>query len=767
MRARHFLFATTLTCVAAPLPAQDVLLSADSAMLAGQPWHASQILAPALSAAVTRTPDAVMLAARAAAAWRGWTTVEHLLDHQPWLDLRFDRLGERLLAQAALADGRNLDALAHSLAAVAQPSGRSAAEQALRLVLLARSYDRLEQLDSAAALYGQAAGFLPDIADWLWLRAAGVTADSVARQALYRRVADPAAMARIPWTEALARDRINDYAGAAARYDRLGAWAAAIRVRWRGDTSPTARRKLSAELARRVGANTSVSVSQDALDLIDRIDPPFTRDERLIVARRAAAVNRAADAVAQYAQASLAAPLADADRYRYGTALGDLGKWTDAATQFEAIHHASLAAAAAYAHARARLRAGQKEPATTELRRIVQRYRSNTSVASTALYLLGDLAIDASNTAAARSYFLTLADRYPGSSQRDHALVLAALISLEHGRPSMAAADLARGMRRHPGKGIDGEAVRYWLARARDAAGQHTSARADYLSLLDAGPEDYYAELAAARLDTVPWHPVAADTITMPEPLSGFFARIGRLDALGLDAEAQFEREHLLAGAHHAADALRAAEAFSAAHSPTIAARMASRAVAAGAPRDAIAWRLLYPLPFGSSLTGDALREHVDPLLAAAVIRRESGFDPDATSRTGARGLMQIEPATGRDLAFVLNFPDFDPAMLWIPDVNLALGLHHFAQAMARYPDMERALASYNAGTTPVDQWSRAPLSGKARAESAARAPLADPEVFVERMAYAETRTYVRTIMANLAVYRMLYRVPEPAAPGR
>ncbi len=761
------LFAALLSLAAAPLAAQDVLLSADSAMLAGRPWHASQILAPALSSAVTRTPDAVMLAARAAAAWRGWATVEHLLDHQPWLDSRFDRLGERLLAQAALADQRNLDALAHSLAASAQPSGRTAAEQALRLVLLARSYDRLDQLDSAAALYRQAAGLLPDIADWLWLRAAGVTADSMARLALYQRVADPAAMARIPWTEALARDRINDYAGAASRYDRLGAWAAAIRVRWRGDSSPTVRRDLSADLARRLGANTSLSESQDALDLVDKIDPPFTRDQRLLVARRAAAVNRAADAVSQYAQASLAGRLDDSDRYRYGNALGDIGKWTDAATQFDAIRTATLAAPAAYAHARALLRDGQEQTATAELRHVVQRYRSDTTVASTALFLLGDLAVDASNTTSARSYFLALSDRYPGSNERDHALVLAALISLEHGKPSIAAADLARGMTRQKGKGIDGEAMMYWLGRAREAAGQHASARADFRSLLDAGPEDYYAELAAARLDTVPWHPAAADTVVMPGPLSGYFARVGRLDALGLDAEAQFEREHLMAATSGAADALRAAEAFSAAHSPTTATRMASRAVAAGAPRDSTIWRLLYPLPFGSSLTGDAQREHVDPLLAAAVIRRESGFDPDATSRTGARGLMQIEPATGRDLAFVLDFPDFDPAMLWIPDVNLALGLHHFAQAMARYPDVERALASYNAGTSRVDEWSRAPLSGKERSASEARQQLDDPEVFVERMSYAETRTYVRIVMANLAVYRLLYHVTDTTGPGQ
>ena len=142
---------------------------------------------------------------------------------------------------------------------------------------------------------------------------------------------------------------------------------------------------------------------------------------------------------------------------------------------------------------------------------------------------------------------------------------------------------------------------------------------------------------------------------------------------------------------------------------------------------------------------------------AASVIRQESGFAPHATSRTDARGLMQVMPSTGRELARNVGLGDFDPALLWVPDVNLALGMRHFSAALKKYPEIERALAAYNAGGTPVDRWSASLLDSRARSGDAVRAPIEDIELFVERIPYVETRDYVRTIIRNRAMYRLLY----------
>ena len=223
-----------LALSASPLAAQSPLASADSALSAGQPWHATELLTPLLASSTTRTPPVVLLAARAAAGWEGWSTVRRLLEHESWIDTSFDRLGRRLLAEADLGDSSNAQAVVDATIAAGGNPARERTEQGRRLVLLARAYDRTDQLDSAGVLYRRAAALLPDLDDWLALRAAAVTRDSAQRTALYVSVALPAARPRIPWTEALARDRSDDIEGAATRYDQLGAPVAAIKVRWRG-----------------------------------------------------------------------------------------------------------------------------------------------------------------------------------------------------------------------------------------------------------------------------------------------------------------------------------------------------------------------------------------------------------------------------------------------------------------------------------------------------------------------------------------------------
>jgi soluble lytic murein transglycosylase len=91
------------------------------------------------------------------------------------------------------------------------------------------------------------------------------------------------------------------------------------------------------------------------------------------------------------------------------------------------------------------------------------------------------------------------------------------------------------------------------------------------------------------------------------------------------------------------------------------------------------------------------------------------------------------------------------PALLWQPDVNLELGTVHLAEMTARYPDLVRVLAAYNAGASRVTRWDE-------------RAGADDSELFAERIPYRETRDYVRIVQRNRAVYRALYPELAPAA---
>jgi soluble lytic murein transglycosylase len=100
-------------------------------------------------------------------------------------------------------------------------------------------------------------------------------------------------------------------------------------------------------------------------------------------------------------------------------------------------------------------------------------------------------------------------------------------------------------------------------------------------------------------------------------------------------------------------------------------------------------------------LIGLTAREHqVEPALVKAVIAAESNFDPEAISRKGARGLMQLMPVTATRLGVE------DPLR---PTENVRAGTRYLRLMLDRYGDVERALAAYNAGPTVVDRFGGVP----------------------------------------------------------
>jgi soluble lytic murein transglycosylase-like protein len=91
-----------------------------------------------------------------------------------------------------------------------------------------------------------------------------------------------------------------------------------------------------------------------------------------------------------------------------------------------------------------------------------------------------------------------------------------------------------------------------------------------------------------------------------------------------------------------------------------------------------------------------ATRHNVDPQLVRAVIGAESNWNPRAVSRTGAQGLMQLEPSTARQLGVSKSFD---------PQQNLEGGVTYLRSLLVRYGgDLDKALAAYNAGPGAVDR---------------------------------------------------------------
>jgi soluble lytic murein transglycosylase len=135
----------------------------------------------------------------------------------------------------------------------------------------------------------------------------------------------------------------------------------------------------------------------------------------------------------------------------------------------------------------------------------------------------------------------------------------------------------------------------------------------------------------------------------------------------------------------------------------------------------------------------------VDPFFIYAIMRTESGFDPEARSPVGALGLMQLMPYTGRGMAGLVGqkLPDpVDPALIR-PAVSVALGAGFLGRLQAELGSPMLAAAAYNGSPQEVSRW------------MAAFGHLT-PLLFVERMPFKETRNYVKKVLATLAIYRGL-----------
>ena len=722
--------------------ADSVLTEATMALARGLPWRASAMLAPLVADRGRRSPDAVLLAATAASRWRGWREVNALLDGEPWLDSIAGGEGRRLLARAALELGNDSVAAVH--AAAAAGDGMAPGVRGPALVVLAQALERLEARDSAASSYLRAAPMLPEAADWLRLRAAGLTANPALRSELYASVRSPAAQARIGRTEALLHERLGDLIGAAARYDSLGARATALRLRLAA--SDSAGREA---LRRRVRALISEGTFEErrrGIVLLDSVFRTVTDSEALELARAAAEVGPAERAIQGFEQAFTARLGSAGDRFAYAGALFRLARYPDAARAYARVPARDpRGGQAAYQRARSLLRAGDATAAVTALRAVLRAFPKDTGAAPPALVLLADLAADQRRDADARALQLRLARQFPASRFTPAARLRAALIALTAGAADTAARELD-ALAADPRGAPEALAALYWSGRAWATAGDTALAHERWHKVRTREPLSYYSWLAERRLELPRWAPPpAVDSFVAVPDVEVGLARAAELDRLGFPEEASAERDWLIRFADADTERLLATAAALRTHGfASSATRLAQRALARGTPADARIYRLLYPIIHADAIRAEATAHGIDPAFVAALIRQESLFNPAATSSAGARGLMQLMPATGAVLARSLEFPSWDPVLLWQPDVSIVMGVTHLNELVTRYDHPVRVLAAYNAGIHRVALWDE-------------KVGVDDPELFAERIPFVETRDYVRIIQRNRELYRSLY----------
>ncbi len=159
---------------------------------------------------------------------------------------------------------------------------------------------------------------------------------------------------------------------------------------------------------------------------------------------------------------------------------------------------------------------------------------------------------------------------------------------------------------------------------------------------------------------------------------------------------------------------------------------------------------LLYPLPYREVIEAQSKRRGLDPHLLAAALREESRFDPLALSPAAARGLAQLVLPTARGLARrALSVGTLQGTLraedLYRPEVSIALGAEYLARLLKTVEgNAPLAVAAYNAGETEARLWRSYCYSG------------GDDELFT-KIAFAETRSYLRRVLASRLEYARLY----------
>ena len=152
---------------------------------------------------------------------------------------------------------------------------------------------------------------------------------------------------------------------------------------------------------------------------------------------------------------------------------------------------------------------------------------------------------------------------------------------------------------------------------------------------------------------------------------------------------------------------------------------------------------IIYPLGYWDLIKKYSAQNDLDPYLVAALMSQESTFVADIRSAADAYGLTQLIQATARQYARKLKMK-YSKSLLTNPEANIKIGTAYFADTIRSLGSVPLALASYNAGPTPVRRWK-------------GQKPDLPQEEFIDDIPYPETQNYVKKILATTEDYRRLY----------
>ncbi|MBO6797991.1 lytic transglycosylase domain-containing protein [Maricaulis sp.] len=322
---------------------------------------------------------------------------------------------------------------------------------------------------------------------------------------------------------------------------------------------------------------------------------------------------------------------------------------------------------------------------------------------------------------------------------------LAGWLALVHLDDAQAAMAHFTTLRNNVSTTVSVSRAAYWMARAADALGDPNLA-AQYYAEAGTHSTAYYGQLAIAQ--------ISGDEAVLafeadPEPSDETRVRfenrsmIQAMRRLGEQGEDYYYRLF----SYRADDLLTDPEEavlLAALANEYLYVRQSVRAAKAARQRGIVLPQSAYPtIDLPSETSGD----QPNPEVVHSVIRQETEFSQHAVSGAGARGMMQMMPATARQTARSIGE---GYRRNWLTDdleYNLTLGMHHLNEVLEDYDgSYVMALAAYNAGGHRVRRW--------VEDYGDPRDPDVDPIDWVESIPFSETRNYVMRVIENMQVYR-------------
>ncbi len=722
-----------------------------------RPWQTAVALREALAATDSPEPAAILELARAEAGWRNWTEVSELLADAEWLDEVNAGEGWLLLGLAAEAE-EDWAAAEQALGAYLAGGNRDE-EAALRLVRirarLNRSGDALGTLEAIASgrtdffdsrMRLEVAEILAPLGDTAGVRlaSAGVTDDEIRertwllRSDAYLTVADSAtAETFLDQTVASISDDGRRARGWAmlgelrqARGDREGALSAF------GAVLDAVERGRAATLAATALAESGTVPTADL--------PALGR-----VLQRGGETGLALEVYDRYLEEASTSPPATL-RLARARLLAGSGRLSEARDEFTGLAGSDdpeVGAPALDNLARVQRRLGAGGAAETAQEQMVERFPGSREAVDF-IFFRADADHDARRLSQAMEGYGQTASMAPTMDRAGLARMRLGQLHIGAGDHQHAAAVFEDYLADFP-QGRRWQEAAYWAAWTRLRLGDRELA-AGHVALVTRGdPLSYYAFLGAELLgqdyapELEPDPPFDESTVFwMYEPLR----EAALLRRAGMNSAAADVAARLVKRAEGSPGALlRLAEGLIAEGMYIEGVRVGGRAQSAGYPRSPRLVRATYPLPYRDLIFDEAARQDVDPFLMAALMRQESAFDAEIVSSAGAVGLMQVMPATGRELARRGGPNPFSATALRVADVNLRLGSRYLAQMLGRYDgQLPLVLSAYNAGPSRANRWRRLPEAS-------------DLLRFTERIPFFETRNYVKSVERNLRIYRWLY----------